>query len=132
MALNVLYEDGITMNYSLVAYSPDEGPIIKIYGTKGRVEFFYTSSGPAKTSGEIYIKVYDLKGKETVIPTSFATGDHGGADDAMRDDIFRETDREDPLGQNADSFQGYTSLAIGDMAVLSSKLGREVTIDELK
>ena len=115
-----------------MAYSPDEGPVIKIYGTEGRLEFTYTSSGPAKTGNDATIKVYDLKGNETVIPTSFESGDHGGADDRLRDDIFRETNREDPLGQIADSFQGYTSLAIGDMAVLSSKLGREVNIEELE
>ncbi len=132
MSLNVLYEGGITMNYSLIAYAPDEGPVIKIYGTKGRVEFFYNSSGPEKSHGDIKIKVFDVNGNEEIIPTSFQSGDHGGADDIMRDDIFRETNREDPLGQIADSFQGYTSLAIGDMAVLSSKLGREVSLDELE
>ena len=45
---------------------------------------------------------------------------------------FRGIQDGDPLGQCANSFAGYTSLAIGDMAVLSNKLGREVRIDELE
>lgn len=132
MALNVRYKDGTTMNYSLLAYSPDEGCRIRLMGTKGRLEFEYLSSGPRKDVGDLKIITVDVNGNETVTLTGWETGDHGGADDKMRDHIFRGIDDGDPLGQCADSYAGYTSLAIGDMAVLSHKLKREVTIDELE
>lgn len=132
MALNVKYEDGTTMNYSLVAYAPDEGCRIRLIGTKGRLEFEYLSSGPKKTEGEFKITTIDIDGNENVTYTGWETGDHGGADDKMRDHIFRGIQDGDPLGQCANSFAGYTSLAIGDMAVLSNKLSREVRIDELE
>ena len=130
MALNVRYKDGTTMNYSLIAYAPDEGCRIRVVGDKGRLDFEYLSSGPKKTD-KILITMIDVDGNITTTETAFELGDHGGADDRMRDDIFRNPSVDDPLGQIADSFAGYTSLAIGDMAVASSKLGREVFIDEL-
>lgn len=130
MALNVKYEDGTTMNYSLVAYSPDEGFRIRIVGTKGRLDFEKYSSGPRKDE-KMLIRVIDTEGKETITETAWETGDHGGADDKMRDDIFRGRLEPDILGQFADSTAGFNSLAIGDMAVMSSRLGREVSIDEI-
>ena len=130
MALSVYYEDGATMNYSLVAYSPEEGYKINLMGTKGRAEMIHYSSGPSK-SDDIKIRIVDLEGKETVIDTAMKRGDHGGADITMRDDIFRDEKRDDPLGQVADSYAGYLSLAIGDMAVKSGKEKREIFIDEL-
>lgn len=129
MALNISYKDGATMNYSLVAYSPDEGFKINLVGTQGRAEMAMIYSGDQK-SRETVIKVTDLSGKVTEIPTSTKGGEHGGADEAIRDDIFRGRD-SDPLGQMADSHAGYLSLAIGDMAVMSNKLKREIFIDEL-
>ena len=130
MALNVSYEDGATMNYSLVAYSPDEGCKISLMGTKGRAEFELMLSGPYK-SDVTKIRIIDLDGKETLIETSQEKGAHGGADNHLRDDIFRGNDGDDVLGRFADSYAGYLSLAIGDMAVMSNRLGREVNIDEI-
>ena len=105
MALLVKYEGGITMNYSLVAYAPEEGPRIRIVGTKGTVEFEYFGSGPRAYSkrgttfaeevatggaavsgdknGNIVIRVLPAGGAEQVILTGFGTGAHGGADDEI-------------------------------------------------
>ena len=130
MALNVRYEDGITMNYSLIAYAPDEGLRLRIVGTKGRLDFESYTSGP-HAKDKILIKVIDLDGNESVTETAYELGDHGGADDKMRDDIFREGPKDDPLGQCATSLAGFNSLAIGDMAVKSIQLGREVSISEI-
>jgi len=129
MALNISYKDGATMNYSLVAYSPDEGFKINLVGTLGRAEMSLMLSGPYK-SQETVIKVIDLLGKETEIKTSMQSGEHGGADNVIRDDIFRGKG-SDSLGQLADSHAGYLSLAIGDMAVMSNMLKREIFIDEI-
>lgn len=130
MALNVRYEDGVTMNYSLIAYAPDEGLRLRIVGTKGRLDFESYSSGP-HAADKILIRVTDLDGKETLTETAYELGDHGGADDKMRDDIFRGRSTPDELGQFASSLAGYNSLAIGDMAVKSIQLGREIFINEI-
>jgi predicted dehydrogenase len=129
MALSVTYKDGATMNYSLVAYSPDEGYKITLDGTKGRAEMTAYSSGPFK-SDTILIKIIGLDGSVRTVETSMQKGEHGGADNALRDDIFRGVS-SDELGRAATSRAGYLSLAIGDMAVLSNKLKKEVFIDEL-
>ena len=153
MALLVKYEDGVTMNYSLVAYAPEEGPRIRIVGTKGTVEFEYFGSGPrayskrgttfaeevattganvtGEKNGNIVIRILPANGEEQIVLTCFGTGSHGGADDVMRDDIFRAPNPNDDLGHVAPSIEGYYSLAIGDMAVMSNTLGRPVMIDEL-
>ncbi len=153
MALLVKYEGGVTMNYSLVAYAPEEGPRIRIIGTKGTVEFEYFGSGPRAYSkrgttfaeevattganvsgdkdGNIVIRVLPANGEEQIVLTGFGTGAHGGADDVMRNDIFRAPAENDDLGHVAPSIEGYYSLAIGDMAVMSSRLGRRVSLDEL-
>ena len=153
MALLVNYEGGVTMNYSLVAYAPEEGPRIRLVGTKGTIEFEYFSSGPRAYSkrgttfadeiasnganvsgdreGNIVIRVLPAGGEEQIILTHFGSGSHGGADNMMRDDIFRAPAEDDPLCHVAPSIEGYYSLAIGDMAVASVKAGRPVAIDEL-
>lgn len=128
MCVSLSYKDGTTLNYSLVAYSPDEGFKINLQGTKGRAELVQYLSGPHKDDA-LAIKVTDLSGKETLYATSVLSGEHGGADNILRDDIFRGT-RDDTLGQSANSYAGYLSLAVGDMAVISNNLKREVFIDE--
>ena len=130
MCLSVSYADGASMNYSLVAYSPDEGFKIDLVGTKGRAEFQMMSSGPGKKEVN-EIRVIDEQGNEKIYETSMQSKrEHGGADIDMRNDIFLGKD-SDELGQLADSYAGYLSLSVGDMAVASSKLSREIFIDEL-
>jgi hypothetical protein len=77
------------------------------------------------------IRVLPAGGAEQVILTGFGTGAHGGADDVMRDDIFRAPNPDDELCHVAPSIEGYYSLAIGDMAVMSNRLGRPVKLEEL-
>ncbi len=146
MALNVAYEDGTTMNYSLIAYSSVEGYRFRFVGTDGYIEMSSLNAkgnttfldevtakgGKVSGEGNILIHVRSLDGKEEWIRTGYGSGAHGGGDDKMRDDIFRETDLDDPLHRAAPSIEGYYSLAIGDMAVLSHKKGTVVTIDELE
>ncbi|MBO7761261.1 MAG: Gfo/Idh/MocA family oxidoreductase [Clostridia bacterium] len=154
MSLLVRYEGGVTMNYSLVTYADEEGPRFRFVGTKGTVEMEYYASGPrahtkrgttfadevaasgAKVGGDatgtIAIRILPAGGEEQVVLTGFTkAGEHGGADVAMRDDIFRAPNPNDDLGHVAPSIDGYYSLAIGDMAVASVKAGRPVGIDEL-
>lgn len=129
MALNVLFEDGATMNYALTCYNPDEGMRIYLTGTKGRVEMEYYSSGPRKNN-PILIRSIGLDGKEEIVETSFGHGTHGGADATMLETLFGLSHDPDPLGRIAGSYDGYLSLAIGDMAVQSIQSGHEVGIDE--
>ena len=126
---------------------------IRFIGTKGTVEMEAYSSGPRARSkvgttladeiaagkanvsgdkaGTIAIRILPADGEEKIVLTGLSAGSHGGSDNAMRDDIFRAPAENDPLGHCAPSIEGYYSLAIGDMAVASNKVGRPVSIDEL-
>ena len=130
MALSVTYTDGTTMNYSLNAYSPDEGYKITLFGSEGRAEMSHYLSGPFKDD-KIVIKIIDLNGGVREVETAMQKGDHGGADVTLRDDLFRDSVESDGLCRAASSRAGYLSLAVGDMAVMSNRLGKEVFIDEL-
>ncbi len=131
MALNVLFEDGATMNYDLVAYSPDEGFRMSLMGTKGRLEYEQYTSGP-RAGAPLEIKIIDLEDKETVIETaSWDPNDsHGGSDGLMLEKLFGLSDDPDTLGRLANSYAGYLSLAVGDMAVQSIRTGKDIKIDE--
>lgn len=130
MALNVLFDDGATMNYSLSCYNPDEGYRIYFTGTKGRAELVVFTSGHHKDD-PLQIKVTTEDGTEQIIETRFDSGNHGGADDKLLEVLFGINTDPDPLGRNAGSYEGYLSLAIGDMAVQSIQTGREVTLEDL-
>lgn len=130
MALNVLFEDGATMNYSLCCYSPDEGFKVSLTGTKGRVEMVSFTSGPHKDD-PIEIRIITEDNQEKIVPTSYDTGTHGGADAKMLEVLFGINQQPDPLGRGAGSFEGYLSLAVGDMAVQSIQTGREVGLTDI-
>lgn len=130
MALNVLFEDGATMNYSLSCYNPDEGFRAYFTGTKGRVEIVSFTSGVHK-SDNVEIKVLTSNDKEQIIETCYGEGTHGGADEKMLEVLFGINTDEDPLGRGAGSYEGYLSLAVGDMAVQSIKKGCEVVLEDL-
>ena len=130
MALNVLFADGATMNYSLSCYNPDEGYRIYFTGTKGRAEIITFSSGPHKHD-PIVIRIIQEDGKETLVPTFYDAGYHGGADAKMLKVLFGMNTEPDTLGRGAGSYEGYLSLAVGDMAVKSIQTGREVTLDDI-
>lgn len=147
MALNVRFTDGATMNYSLTCYNPDEGFRAYFTGTKGRVEITSFSSGP-QWSETTKIKIITPDGAAPVGLTSYTggstktateqivevpkgTGAHGGSDAKMLDVLFGLNTDPDPLGRGAGSYEGYLSLAIGDMAAESIRTGREVFLEPL-
>ncbi len=124
MALLVGYEDGTTLNYSLTTYNYDEGSFFRFIGTKGRVEMIHRQSGPERNDKNIEIKIYEIGKEPRILYTAFEQGDHGGADNKLRDDIFRGNRDGDPLGRCASSYDGYLSLMIGALAVESPKSGK--------
>ncbi|MCL1793297.1 MAG: Gfo/Idh/MocA family oxidoreductase [Oscillospiraceae bacterium] len=131
VSLNVLYDKGQTMSYSLNAAAAYEGWRMSINGSKGRLEAFCPFTG-FQSTGECAIKIFDLRDNMTEIKVSELAGDHGGADDIMRDEIFGgDRGKTDPLGRAAGIAAGVNSLMIGAAANISIKQGTIVDIDEL-
>ncbi|WP_168118548.1 Gfo/Idh/MocA family oxidoreductase [Paenibacillus sp. HB172176] len=131
MGVNLAYENGAILNYSLVAYSPYEGWKATINGSKGRLELgnIYRSADMSEAE-QFTIKQYKLDGSTELIPVSASIGGHGGGDAKLRKAIF-EGGVADPLGQQADSAAGAASLLIGAIANRSIAEGKLLSVPHL-
>ncbi len=133
VSVNVQYSGGAVMSYSLTAHSPYEGMSMILNGTEGRMEI--TSKGLGSFGYDLNesrnIKIYNRLGEEIrySIPQKSTAG-HGGADDEIRDRLFRNKNAADPLGQMADIRAGMMSIGIGMAANLSMKENRRVNLNE--
>lgn len=130
MSLNVRYNKGTCMSYSLVAYSPYEGWRASITGTKGRMELEEIHSGIYSGEAPQKILLYDMKGERIAYEIGKATGSHGGGDARLQRMLF-VGDVPDPLGHQADSTSGAMSVLIGAAANRSIVSGKPVKIKEL-
>lgn len=133
VSVNVQYSGGAVMSYSLTAHSPYEGMALTLNGTDGRIEI--TSKGLSTFGYDLKesrtVKIYNRKGEEIKIHIpQKSTAGHGGADDEIRDRIFRNKNKPDPLGQMADTRAGLMSIGIGMAANLSMKEERRVNLSE--
>jgi len=132
VSVNVRYSGGAVMSYSLTAHSPYEGLNMVLNGTKGRMEIrrLHDSQMNYREESKDSVKIYNRKGEEMVIhiPQVTAAG-HGGADDNLRDFLFRERG-EDPLGRMADLHAGMMSIGIGMAANVSMAEERQVLLSE--
>jgi len=130
MSVNVKYESGAILTYSLVAYSPYEGWKATISGTKGRMEVQGFYSGPEAGRTIDSIRLFKHSGEVVTYDIPKAGGGHGGSDKRLRRMIL-VGDVTDPMGQQADSMAGAMSLMIGDAANRSIAEDRPVLIREL-
>lgn len=127
MAVNVKYDSGAALSYSLVAYSPYEGWDLVITGTKGRLE----AKTPSADSDPFeHMKFYDANGDIHEYHVKKLSGDHGGSDKLMRRMLVKG-DVEDTMGRLATSIDGAESLLIGACANESIKTGKIVNLAEI-
>ncbi len=133
LSVNVQYSGGAIMSYSLTAHSPYEGMRLVLNGADGRMEIStkYKESTGFDIQAKHSIKIFNRLGEEITIdvPAETSVG-HGGADDKLRDRLFRDKTLPDPLGQMADVRAGMMSIGIGMAANLSMKESRQVSLDE--
>ena len=129
MALTVKYKNGALLTYSLIAYSPYEGYRVTFSGSDGRVEVETFVSGLYADQPDDIIKIYNRRNEEQVITVPKAAGMHGGADERLREMLFRP-DVPDPLNQLASSEAGVLSAMIGICANKSIRDGLPHRIDD--
>lgn len=127
MAVNVKYDSGAALSYSLVAYSPYEGWDLVVTGTEGRLEA--KSPSPAADPFE-HVKIFAPNGDIKEHHVKKLTGDHGGSDKIMRRMLFKG-DVPDTMGRLASSIDGAESLLIGACANESIKTGKIVNLAEI-
>ena len=130
MSVNVKYNKGALLSYSLIAHSPYEGYKASISGTKGRLEIAEYHSGLRHAEPAYYFELYDRQGRKVEYTVPKATGGHGGGDIKLLDTLFKEG-IPDPLGHQAGSFAGAVSILTGIAANKSIKESRNIRINDL-
>jgi predicted dehydrogenase len=130
MSLNVRYQDRVTLNYSLISYSPFEGWRATIHGTKGKLLAEVFTSGSQASEAFQNITTYEHSGEVTTHQVMKRSGGHGGSDALLQRTLF-QPGVPDPLGQQADSRAGALSLCVGAAANVSIAEQRPVLIKEL-
>ena len=130
MAVNVKYQSGALLSYSLIAHSPYEGWKASINGAKGRLEVgeIYTGHGSEDLCNSV--KLYNREGELITYRIPKLTGSHGGGDDKLIRMLVKEETRDD-LGVLATSMDGAMSLLIGAAANLSIKNKKVVSVQNL-
>ncbi len=139
MNVSVEYRNGITMSYSLNAFSPWEGYHIAFNGTKGRLEHITKESSyingdgrvPGETTLGTMINIMPHFTHGHFVPVRQGEGGHGGGDARLLDDLFLPTPAPDPLKRRADHRGGAWSILTGVAANISMKENRIVTVAEL-
>jgi predicted dehydrogenase len=129
-AVQVSYDNGTQMSYSINTYLPFEGQFICFSGENGRLEVRINYQQAWEVPGEIEFRL--IKDRETsefwvLNPSS---GTHGGADNRLQEMIF-VPETPDPLGSKAGSRAGILSSLIGIAARQSIEIGQKVKIADL-
>ena len=124
MSVSVSYKKGTLLTYSLNLFDTEEGYTVHIIGENGKIEASTFFEG---TDHKIIVKYRD--GSKETITFPPASGTHAGGDDRMIAMLFGGL-KEDPLGQCADSYDGFKSVMIGAAANRSIKEGVRIDLTE--
>jgi predicted dehydrogenase len=157
LSLLVDYDSGISMSYSLTAYSPWEGYRVSINGIEGRAELEVVENAAVLLDGDQVLDpsaTEDTRGANGLrrmgeklvvqrqweqayeVPIVSGRKGHGGGDALLISDVFRGSEA-DPLGRRASWIDGVRSVAVGiagnraleeDRPILISELGLGVNI----
>lgn len=130
MSLNVMYERGALLTYSLNAHSPYEGWRIAINGSRGRLEADSPETGLLAPEKANIIRYFDLENSITTYEVPINRNGHGGGDHRILRMIF-EGNVPDPLGHQATSIDGALSVMIGAAANVSIAEKRIVNLGQL-
>jgi predicted dehydrogenase len=141
MNVQVRYNTGATMAYSLNAFNGWEGYVIAFNGTKGRLEHrmeevIYvnregSASGAVKKEGPSSIRISPFRAGAYEVQVWSGEGDHGGGDLVMLDDLFLPEKRPDKYLRAADQRGGAYSILTGIAANHSFVSGKAVQIADL-
>jgi predicted dehydrogenase len=140
MNVQVRYNTGATMAYSLNAFNGWEGYIITFNGTKGRLEhkeeerMFLSrdNSLPRAVKAEgTYIRIYPMRAPAYEVEVWTGEGAHGGGDRVMLDDLFLPEKPADKYLRASDHRGGAYSILTGIAANHSFVSGKAVQIADL-
>ncbi|MGB4837454.1 MAG: Gfo/Idh/MocA family oxidoreductase [Saprospiraceae bacterium] len=151
MSAQIIYANGVTVNYSLTTYSPYEGWQIAFNGKDGRIETWEDIPYLQKTADDQANRhAMEMSNSDDAIPGEFREilvmdnfeknyeifttpkikGGHGGGDIRMHRRIFVDKN-DNPHHVMAGTREGAMSILIGIAARKSIELKRPVKISEL-
>jgi hypothetical protein len=141
MNVQVRYDNGVTMAYSLNAFNAWEGYVIAFNGTKGRLEQADVeqiggggSEGGPQTrpiKEGLTTTIIPLRGAAQAIEPWTGEGGHGGGDTLLLNDLFLPNPPEDKYLRAADERAGAASILVGIAANRCFKTGEPVAIKSL-
>ncbi len=139
MNVQVRYNTGVTMAYSLNAFNSWEGYQIVFNGTKGRLEHKMEelvavnskNSKPKREERDTTIRICPLRSAPYDVPVWKGQGMHAGGDDVMLDDLFLSEKKADKYLRAADHCAGAYSILVGAAANRSFISGETVKIADL-
>jgi predicted dehydrogenase len=138
MQVQVGYANGVSMNYTLCAYSPWEGYEIVFYGTEGELNhrhigvhgIFGGTRHEADDSATT--TVLHRHGEEPKqVEVWSGEGDHGGGDPVMLDQLLNPQARPDSYRRRSSHVDGAWSILTGIAANVSMERRQTVAIADL-
>jgi len=129
-AVEVLYDNGTILNYSMNAFMPYEGQRISLTGEKGRLDVRIYARQPWETDYKIELRLSKNFGESKTWGLNPPKGGHGGADSKLKDMILKPN-QPDPYKKCAGSRAGILSSLIGIAARHSIESGERIEISKL-
>jgi predicted dehydrogenase len=130
MTVEVKYNNGVLLSYSLNAFMPYEGQQIAFNGEHGRLDVRVYQRQPWDVEADGEFRLTKSFKTSRTWTTKRGAGEHGGSDRRMKDLMFRP-DQPDPLNSRAGSRAGVMSSLIGIAARRSIETGARVRISDL-
>tara|TARA_R110000868_G_scaffold220806_2_gene472254 strand:+ start:4961 stop:6364 length:1404 start_codon:yes stop_codon:yes gene_type:complete len=130
MTVEVKYANDVLLSYSLNAFMPYEGQRIAFNCEKGRLDVRTYQNQPWEVADSFEFRITKNFGESQAYGLSSADGDHGGADDKLRNKLFL-TDPAEGGSQIAGSRSGLLASLVGIAAVQSIETGTQQSIDAL-
>ncbi|WP_136685966.1 Gfo/Idh/MocA family protein [Falsirhodobacter xinxiangensis] len=139
MQVQIEYENEVTCNYTLTAYSPWEGLEITFHGTKGElthrhieVHGVFAGERNRAVDDNVFTELHLFGEHPRQIDVWEGKGIHGGADPIMLGYLFApETMPEDLYKRRSDHVSGAWSILTGIAANESIASGRAVDVGEM-
>jgi len=140
MTVQVRYDNGVLLAYSLNAFCAWEGYTIAFNGTQGRLEHSICESdyvsGTDTVQGGIdrdgvTTRIVPLRGAPRLIEPWPEEGSHGGGDAVMLRDLFLPTPPDDKFLRAADERAGAASILVGVAANRCFETGQPVALADL-
>jgi predicted dehydrogenase len=132
-SVNVKYNGGALLTYSVNFSLPYEGYRLAINGTKGRIETmeYHSAARVPFPIPEQTIDYFPLFGSKETIHVVHRQGGHGGGDPTLLEDIFLGADPKRPYVILSGSMDGAYSVGTGEAVWKSVKENRPIRLDDV-